>query len=423
MAARWTDAKIKALRPGERKRYALVDHGLRIAVYPSGRKAWFLRYKVRGRDEMLKLGEYGDGQDALSLAQAVAKATELHQSAGAAREGHAPTPKDAAAVERAERLADPTVSDLADHWLKAPGRRGPKSAATVAEYRRMLDRDVIPTLGALRVSHVTDRHIRSVLDKVAERGRPVAVSEVGKMLRAMFRHAVESALLEVSPVARMTIQPAERRKDRVLSDAELRALFQVLDESRIGPSVRLALLFVLTTACRPGEAIGARWSEFDLDAGTWTIPAARYKTRRRHEVLLSPAALALLDQAREIGKGPVVFPGVGEEGKAALDEQALSHAVRRLRPRLAEHGVEDAFTPHDLRRTAATIVSGRLGLGRFSAGLVLGHADDGGSTGIYDRHDYAPERRRAWNALGEYVAALRDGNRPKVASINAARAG
>lgn len=423
-ATRWTDAKIRALRPSDQKRYELVDRGLRLAVYPSGTKTWFLRYKVAGRDEMVKVADFGEGEGCLSLADATTRAAELRRQAEAAREGTAAAPKQRATAARAERLAEPTIGELAMLWLAAPGKKGPKAPGTVIEYRRMLDRDVLPHIGELRAAHTTDKHLRVVLDKIGERGKPVAVSETFKMLKAMFRYAVKTGRLHSTPAATMEYAPGEREKNRTLSDSELRAFFARLaaDETRVGKATELCLLWVLVTACRPGEARGALWSEVDEATGTWTIPGTRTKNRRAHIVTLSDAARGLLAEARDIAaKEPHVFPGLLQG--APLSEQALSHCVRRLRKRLALDGVTEEFTPHDLRRTASTIVTGRLGFGRFMASQILGHISEteAGVTAVYDRHDYAPERALAWHALGDYIAALRAGKAPKVRSLADAR--
>lgn len=420
-----TDAKLQAIKPRAQRFFYThgLDRGLYLRVEPTGRKTWHYRYKVAGRASWLALGQYGTGPGCLSLAEARTQLEERRKQAEAAREGTAPEPRDMAAIARAERLAEPTVADLAARWLKAPGKKGPKAPATIAEYKRMLDRDVLPQIGALRVAHVKRQHVNAVLDKVAERGRPVATSEVAKLLRAMFRHAQKRAELAVSPMAGMEIQPAEREKDRKLSDAELRAFFRLIDgdATRVGRSTALCLRWVLLTACRPGEARGARWSDIDLDAGTWTIPATRTKNRRTHVVALSDAALAAIAEARSLSGGQHVFPGLGDD--APLGEQVLSHAIRRLRDRLAQVGVAEPFTPHDLRRTATTIVTERLGFGRFVASLILGHVSEteAGATAIYDRADYSPVTTKAWQALGDHVHALRTGATARVVGIRTAR--
>lgn len=427
MAARkgeLTDAKILAARPRAARYELSPNRGLRLWVYPSGRKTWVMSYRIGDERVRLTLGEYGTGLGAFTLAAARVEFDRRRREADQAREGLGPAPKQAAAVARAERLAEPTVSELAERWLAAPGKRGPKAPGTVTEYRRMLDRDVIPHIGTLRAAHVTDKHLRSVLDKIADRGKPVAVSETFKLLRAMFRFALDRGTLEHSPAERLRIAPAERKKSRVLTDAELRALFALMrsDRTRVGESTALCLYWVLLTACRPGEARGALWSEVDQAAGTWTITGSRTKNGRAHVVALSAAALAALEQARELAdEHPYLFPGTSED--APLTDQALSHAVRRMRDRLKTAGVVEPFTPHDLRRTAATIVAGKLGFGRFIASLLLGHVSEteGSVTAIYDRHGYEPEKARAWEALGEYASALRAGDVPKVRALADAR--
>jgi integrase len=147
----------------------------------------------------------------------------------------------------------------------------------------------------------------------------------------------------------------------------------------------------------------------------WTIPAARSKNRKPHTVYLSDAALAVLDQARalrEPGKNAPLFPG--RKPGEPLSVLAVTRAVKRLHPAIEakvrefsgkNHAEVDDFTLHDLRRTAASLVTS-LGFSRFIAGLLLNHTDPS-VTAIYDRNTYQNERRRAWAALGERVAALK----------------
>lgn len=421
-----TDASLKALKPKALRYEKSVERGLLLWVYPSGRKSWFMRYRVNGKLERMVLGEFGDGPSALTLHGARVELQAKRRQADLARQGHGPAPKRAASAARAERLAQRTVGDVFDLWLAAPRARrlpdGRKTAAplregTAAEYRRMFDKDCAD-LAQMKAAHVTDKHIRGVIDAVERRGRPVAASEMFKMLRALFRFALARGHIDADPMVRMAHTPAERAKERTLSDAEIKSLFDVLedDQARVGAATRLALLWTLLTGCRPGEARGATWDEVDVRSGRWTIPGARTKNGRDHEVVLSSAALEVVEQARELRDGgPYLFPGSIE--KSPLSEQALSRAILRLRDRLKTRGVVAPFTPHDLRRTASTIVAGKFG--RFVASLVLGHVSEteAGVTAIYDRHDYRPQMALAWQALGEHVTAARKGKVPKVEGI------
>lgn len=425
-----TDASLKALRAKAIRYQKSVDRGLLLWVYPSGRKSWVARYKVYGRTERTVLGEFGDRPPCLTLFDARVKFAALRRQAEQARQGHGPTPKRAAKVAKAERLAQRTVGEVFELWLAAPrskklpdGRKTavPLREATATEYRRMFDKDCAD-LAEMKAAHVTDKHIRGVIDAIERRGKPVAASEAFKMLRALFRFSEGRSYVDADPTAKMKHTPAERAKERTLTDAEIKVLFDLLvdENARLGESTHLALLWVLLTACRPGEARGATWDEVDVRGGRWTIPGSRTKNGRPHIVMLSDAATEVIEQARGIRDGgPYLFPGALL--KSSLTEQSLSHAVRRLRDRLHARGVTAPFAPHDLRRTAATIVAGKFG--RFVSSLILGHISEteSGVTAVYDHHDYRPVMAQAWQALGEHVTAARSGKAPKIQGLRKQR--
>ena len=183
--------------------------------------------------------------------------------------------------------------------------------------------------------------------------------------------------------------------------------------------VQACLEWQLLTASRPSESRDARWNEIDEAAKpgpTWTIPASRSKNGKALVVHLSPAAMTVLERVRDLKPENVpdapVFPG--RIKGAPLSELAVTRAVSRLQSACETHLREKSgngaatfapFTPHDLRRTAASIVTS-LGFSRFTAGLLLNHTDSS-VTSIYDRHDYEGDKRAAWLALGVHVAALK----------------
>jgi integrase len=159
----------------------------------------------------------------------------------------------------------------------------------------------------------------------------------------------------------------------------------------------LALRVQLLTAQRIGEVVGAPWSEFNLDSGWWTIAADRSKNRLPHRVPLTQPVLELLERARELGDGSAyLFPGKARrfsKPERQRDEPirygVCDYALRRTRER---YGLE-RFTPHDLRRTAASYMTG-AGVSRLVVAKILNHAERG-ITAVYDRHSYDQEKREA----------------------------
>src|SRR6185369_16554576 len=153
----------------------------------------------------------------------------------------------------------------------------------------------------------------------------------------------------------------ERRRDRVLSDQEIRHVWKALDRERLPIAVMLKL--ALLTAQRRTEVLGMRWTELDLEEGWWTIPAERAKNKMAHRVPLTPQALDLLRRIRALAEGsPYVFPGSTDEPIANLQKP-----MRRIRQRT---GTEFRF--HDLRRTAASHMTG-IGISRLVVAKILNH--------------------------------------------------
>ena len=166
----------------------------------------------------------------------------------------------------------------------------------------------------------------------------------------------------------------------------------------MGPIVALALPFVLFTAQRPGEVRDAQWSDFDLNTGWWTLPAERTKNALSHRVPLTPQAIAILEEARELSASEVYVFAVKSD--RPLTKAAMSRAVARNRA----HFEIDHFTPHDLRRTAATRMTS-LGVMPAVVSKILNHKEQG-VTAVYDRHSYDAEKREALGRYSTWVDSL-----------------
>lgn len=417
----WTDAKLKGEKPGKVRKQHNIGRGLYFIVEPWGAKYWRYRYKIGALESRMKIGDY----PAMGLAAAEQVRNEKRTEASGARRGECPPPALKVKAEIANRLKEPTVSDLADEWLlrkKVKQTAKPLSERTKKERRYCLDHDILPFIGAMKAVHVTHEHCRKVIDKVEDRGSIGQAVHVHKAMRAMFRYAVGRRYLSVSPMAGLDSPAPYVPKNRNLSDIELQAMFDALKESDISMPVRHCIEWQLLTASRPTEAREATWGEIDEDNATWTIPIERSKNRKPHIVHLSAAAMKVLEKARPLrqkGKSAPLFPG-RTEGKA-LSLLSVTRAIKRLLPAIEskvrklskdDEAVLEVFTPHDLRRTAATLVT-KLHFSRFIAGLLLNHTDQS-VTGIYDQNDYEDEKRQAWRSLGERVAAIMAGNAAKI---------
>ena len=273
--------------------------------------------------------------------------------------------------------------------------------------RRSIERDVLPVIGARAAEDIRRRDIIAILDTIAERGAPVHANRVRNMLSAMWTWAISEDLpgIENNPASNVKSRIVEQPGTRWLSAAEIRAVAPHLDA--LPAAKRDALWLILLTGQRPGEVVGMRQGEVDLDHDTWTIPAARSKNKRSHTVPLVGEARAivarLMADARpdELERHDGRLLLVRARGVRPLLVNNLNWSLRSA---LAAAGVERA-KPHDLRRTTLSHL-GRLGTDPLIIGHVANHVSatrNTVTTSVYVRHDYFAEKR---DALTKWDAAL-----------------
>lgn len=390
------------------------DHGkgnLGVRVFPSGQRSWVFMYKFQGKARRMTLGQY----PAMSVAEAHKRHAEAVQ---ALEDGRDPG---AAHVEarQAERVA-PTVAQLGKEYLEKWAKPRKRSWAKDDE---MLRRDVLPALGHLKAKDVRRRDVLRLLDGIVARGAPIRANRTLALLRKMFNFAISRDIVEHSPCVAVKPPAPENRKDRTLTEDEIRTFWRILDsfEPLAGNEVqqlamtdrmRLALKLQLVTAQRIGEVIGLPWDE--IDGNWWTIPAGRTKNKLTHRVPLSPLALEILEQARALsGSSLYAFPS--PRGDRPMCESAASQAVR---DNLTVFGIAP-FTPHDLRRTAASHMTG-ISVSRLVVSKILNHAEKG-ITAVYDRHSYDAEKRQALDTWARKLRALiKDSNGADVVPLTRA---
>ncbi len=354
-----------------------VSFGLRIAE--TGSKEYFVRYRdSHGKQRRMSLGD--------AAVKPLAKARERAREIATALDiGRNP-----AEELRQYRLGE-SVEELCGLYLDQHARFK-KDGGAADRWR--LNKDVIPHIGRMKVRDVRRRDIIALIERVAvDRGARVSASRLRALLSKLFNFALERELTETSPCAGLPKKPREIAKDRVLSETEIQALWGWLEAQ---PPVYAALLrLILLTAQRPMEVAGMTWAEVQADK--WEIPGERTKNGRSQLVPLSALALKSIESMIEIRTGPYVFPG---ERGAHVMSGTIQHLSERMNRALdGKH-----FTPHDLRRTAATYMR-KLGVAREVVSRLLNHTVSG-VTAVYDRHDLAAEMRAAVEIWSNEVARI-----------------
>lgn len=365
--------------------------GLRLRVYPSGRKAFIWRYRdLAGTQRVVTLGPY----PALTLAEARIKLAKLRQQAegGTDPAEQVRHEREAKRTKFVKRAAAPTVADILAEYLARHVVQTSR-AATEREFRRLTERELVPRLGRLKAAELTRTAVVGALDDAADKATPRIADHAAEVLRAAFRFAVKRGRLERNPCMELPRYAKHEPRERVLTPAEIRTLWETLDAPKgVSQPVALALKLLLTTGQRRGSLMASEWSEWSADR--WEIPAEHFKGRRTHVVPLSGLAQGLRDELQAMTGGlPFLFPS--PMAGRPVDANAASKALRRL-------GFQ--FRVHDLRRTGATLMA-ESGVPRFTIARVLGHADSS-VTAVYDRHTYVEEMRQALEKLARHIEKI-----------------
>ena len=377
---RMTDVEVRAIRaPGKHA----AGGGLYLRVAPGGSRQWVFRYQRTGRRHELGLGPY----PAVSLRDARARAAELRALLAAGGDPLAQRP-----------TAGPTFRECAEAYIAAhaAGWRNTKHAQ---QWRATLATYAFSVFGDLAVRDVMVAHVMAALEPIWAtktetasrlRGRIEAVLDWAAVRghRAGDNPARWKGHLDALLPARAKVQRVRHHAAMPYDDvpgfaAELRAQAGI---------AALALRFVILTACRTGEAIGARWPEIEGDV--WTVPGERMKAGRPHRVPLSAEALAILDSLRPIG-GAFVFPG-GKRGKP-LSNMALAAVLNRMgRDDTTVHGLRSAFRDWCAECSTAP---------REVAEAALAHVLADRTEAAYRRSDLFERRRRLMAEWADFLAA------------------
>jgi integrase len=345
--------------------------GLYLVVQPgTGHKSWAVRCRRHGRPSKITIGPY----PRVGLVEARESAARILRNLA---EGRDPTPRAAGTVETAIEL-----------FLRTYAR---------PQYRPSSLRDCERALGIAattwrgrRLETITKGDVRSLLIDIAA---PSASNHTYKALRRFFSWCVEGDILLSSPFVGLKKLHKEKSRERILTDDELRRVWLAAD--KIGYPFGVFVKFAILTGQRRSEIAGM-WRD-ELRDGNWTLPGERTKNGRVHVVPLSRQAAELIDQQPCISE-QFVF--------SARSDKPISgfHNAKATLDRIS--GVTD-WTVHDLRRTTASGMA-KLGVSLVVIEKVLNHVSGSlaGIVGVYQRHEFADEKRAAFQQWADHVERL-----------------
>jgi integrase len=377
-----TDTKLRNLKPKD-KLYKENDRdGLYVAVTASGAISFRYNYKINGRQETITFGRYGVG--GMTLAEARELLSDAKRLIAAGKSPAREKARDKARVRDAE-----SFNDWAEKWL-----RGYQMADSTRDMRRSVyERELKPKFGNLKLEEITHEDLRILTTAIVERGAPATAVHVREIVMQIFRWAmergqkVENPAELVRPSSIATFEP----RDRALSPDEIALMYQYIERIGTSPSIRAAAKLLLLTMVRKSELTDAKWSEVNFTDAVWTIPKERMKRRNPHNVYLSSQALDFLIALKTFAGGSeYVLPSrydTDQPMSSATLNQVLTltfHLAQKEGKPLAKFG------PHDLRRTASTLLH-EAGYNSDWIEKCLAH-EQKGVRAVYNKAEYREQR-------------------------------
>lgn len=400
-----SDFKIKSLKPTEGRRLEVADeHGLYLEVLPSGSKVWRYRYALHGKREKVTIGPYPElgvadaRKQRLLFSEMVAKG----QSPAKTKQRQLSANAKANSVRE---LGELYITEIVNVHFKRP-----------IDTERYFHRDIFPLLGHYKLQEVTPHDVLRMLDAVKARGKrkSVEAEKTGKRLakasgvhaakatrtiiKRLFDFAIDRQLITYNPVSvipRGIIAKLSKR-DRALSEDELRLFARRLQKIDDTQSLKIALQVILQTLVRKGELVKAKWENINFEKAEWRLPTS--KNSEPHLVPLATQTVELFKELRKLaGDSEWVLPG--RSGGKPISE----HTLNVMWIRNKAFGLEN-FVIHDMRRTASTLLH-EMGYIPDVIEKALNHTI-GGIRGVYNVAKYADQRREMLQHWAIYIDTL-----------------
>ena len=392
-----TDTAIRKAKPADKPVRLFDGGGMYLEVAPAGGKWWRLKYRYGGKEKRLSLGTYPD--TGLADARAKRDAARKLLAAGVDPGEHRKAEK----VAGADRAAN-SFEVIGREWF---ANKSPKWAAGHAEkIIARLERDLFPWIGGRAIAELTAPDLLKALRRIEERGAHETAHRALQNCGQVFRYAIATGRAERDPSAdlRGALEPVIATHYAAITDPlAVGGLLRAMDGYSGGFVTRCALRLAPMVFLRSGELRLAEWTEIDLDAAQWNIPAARMKMKEPHLVPLCSQAVAILRELHELtGTGRYVFPGARSRQRP-MSNNAVLAALRRM-------GYDkDTMTGHGFRAMARTILDEVLHVRPDYIEHQLAHAVRDPNGRAYNRTAHLPERRAMMQQWADYLDTLKVG--------------
>jgi len=392
-----SDGTLRGLKP-QASLYKVADRdGLYVVVTPRGTISFRMDYRLNGRRETLTIGRYGT-KDGISLLMARERCMEARK---AIAQGISPAQEKQR--EKSRQAEAQTFGEYTKRWL-AEHRM---ADSTKAMRKTIIDRDILPVFQNRRMAEIGPEDLRALCAKIKGRGAPATAVIAREIVKLVFAYAAmhgekaPNPADEVGPSSIATFVP----KDRALSPSEIRLMHRLLETTATLPTIRLALRLVLLTLVRKSELIEATWDEIDFENAVWSIPKSRMKAGKPHNVYLSQQALDIFIALHTCAAGSKFVLPSRYDADRCMSKATLNRVTQVIAEKAKESNVPlEPFTVHDLRRTGSTILN-ELGFNGDWIEKCLAHEDGRSSRGVYNKAEYAEQRRHMLQEWADMIDA------------------
>lgn len=388
-----TDSAVRNAKAREKPYKLSAGGGLYLLINPTGSRWWRLKFRVGGKEKLLSLGVYPD----ISLKVARDRRDEARRLLASG--------VDPSAHRKAEKVADAdSFEAVAREWFaKFSVNWAPSHSEKVL---RRLEVDLFPWLGSRPVRSITAPELLSCLRRIEARGALDTAHRAHQNCGQVMRYAIATGRAERDPAAdlRGALPPVTGGHFATITEpVKVGALLRAIDGYAGTLIARNALKLAPLVFVRPGELRQAEWSEIDLDASEWRIPAERMKARVLHIVPLARQAVEVLRELQPLtGSGRYVFPSARSIDRP-MSENTVLAALRRLGYPTGH------MTGHGFRAMASTLLN-EQGWGRDAIERQLAHGERDEVRAAYNYAEYLPERRQMMQSWADHLDSLRVGN-------------
>lgn len=383
-----TDTKIRNSRP-KKKPYKVSDSGgLYLLIKCNGAKLWRWKYRIAGKENHFAIGQY----PAVSLADARKARDDARKLA---KQGIHPAHNRAAlrVAQVSQNLN--TFEAIAREWIEQ--RKSKWSAYYLRQVERALKADAYPYIGTLPMRSITAAHLLEIIKRAEKRGAATVAILLRQWCSGIFRYAVSTLRADADPAAALkgAIHRPKVQHSKALASDAIPDFMKALDNYGGYRTTRIAMRLLMLTFVRTVELRGAEWTEFDLDAAQWRIPAERMKMAESHIVPLSAQAVELLRELHTLTGGQrFLFPNY-RRPKTCMTGTTLNRALERM-------GYGGKFSGHGFRATASTMLN-EMGYRSDLIERQLAHAERNKVRASYNQAEYLPERTQMMQAWANLI--------------------